>query len=234
MASIASLGVPASPHNDTLAGRAAHLVHDGILRGEFKPATRLGLRDLSSRYDIGLTPLREGLSRLCAMGLVVAEGQRGFRVAAASLDDLRDITHVRSTIEVQALAEAMARGDDAWEGEVLASLHRLSRLADRQAARSQGEDEAFHATHKAFHMTLVGACASDRMRDLCSLFFDQAYRYRRLAFPADRSLPPDFTQEHRGLAEAVLARRTDDACGMLRHHLQLTLHAVAAAQGAAI
>ena len=52
------------PETDTLSERAANLVERDIIAGLHAPGARLGIVDLARRYEIGATPLREGLSRL--------------------------------------------------------------------------------------------------------------------------------------------------------------------------
>ena len=52
------------PESDTLSERAAGLVERDIIAGLHAPGARLGITDLVQRYEIGATPLREGLSRL--------------------------------------------------------------------------------------------------------------------------------------------------------------------------
>src|SRR6266852_822616 len=87
----------------TLSERAATLVEQDILAGLLAPGARLGIVDLVQRYDIGATPLREGLSRLVSRGLIVGIGQRGFRVAEVSREDLLDITGMRTVVEIEAI-----------------------------------------------------------------------------------------------------------------------------------
>src|SRR5687767_7976381 len=92
-----------STGSDTLSERAAGLVEHDIIAGLLAPGARLGIVDLVRRYDIGATPLREGLSRLVSRGLIVGIGQRGFRVAEVSREDLLDITRMRTVVEIEAL-----------------------------------------------------------------------------------------------------------------------------------
>lgn len=73
--------------------------------------------------------------------LVVAQGQRGFRVAPISLADFADITQTRVLLETEALRQAMALGDDAWEAEVLAAFHRLSRAEEKLGAYDEAREE---------------------------------------------------------------------------------------------
>src|SRR3954467_7747572 len=95
----------------TLSERAATLVEQDILAGLLAPGSRLGIVGLVQRYEIGATPLREGLSRLMSRGLIVGTGQRGFRVADISRDDLLDITLMRTAVEIEAIRLAITHGD---------------------------------------------------------------------------------------------------------------------------
>src|ERR1700726_3546081 len=112
---------------DTLSERAAGILQRDILAGKLPPGSRLAITELAQHYDIGATPLREGLSRLVSRGLIVAIGQRGFRVASVSREDLFDITRMRVVIEVEALGLALENGGDAWEANILSALHQLRR-----------------------------------------------------------------------------------------------------------
>jgi len=164
----------------TLAERAVTLLQRDILSGALRPGSKLVVADLVDRYGIGATPVREGLSRLVAHGLVSAIGQRGFRVARISQDDLRDITSVRRLVEVEALRLAIAHGRDEWEAGIVASLHRLQLFASRsQEAFREGSAE-FDDVHRGFHTALLAACGSPRLLEFHRSLYDQAYRYRRL------------------------------------------------------
>src|SRR5438270_32256 len=53
----------AAAESGTLSERAASLIEQDILAGHLPPGSRLGIIELVQRYEIGATPLREGLSR---------------------------------------------------------------------------------------------------------------------------------------------------------------------------
>lgn len=216
-------GVPDTDSADTLAERAASLLHRAVLTGELKPGAKLRIRDLQEMYGIGATPLREGLSRLVAAGLIQAVGQRGFRVVPASEEDLRDILRVRTLIEVEALRLAITHGDDDWEAGIVAALHRLSRAAATINGGVEGV-VTFDAVHKGFHSALVAACGSPRLLDLQSTLYDQTYRYRQVMFGVESRRKIAIT-EHEELANRAIERRTDLACALLAEHLTHTLRA---------
>jgi GntR family transcriptional regulator, carbon starvation induced regulator len=214
---------------DTLSERAAGILERDILAGKLPPGSRLAIAELAQHYDIGATPLREGLSRLVSRGLIVAIGQRGFRVASVSREDLYDITRMRVVVEVEALRLAMASGGDAWEAGILAALHQLRRHIERVGVKFREGAEDFDALHKGFHTSLLGACGSVRMLAAHSDLYDQAYRYRRVMMRGFDS-GEEFVEAHQKLAERVMVRDTAAAQAMLAEHLETTLHFVYPAQ----
>ena len=206
---------------ETLAEGCAQAIERDILSGALVPDAKLSIADLGLRYGVSATPLREGLSRLVSRGLIVAIGQRGFRVTDVSRADLADITATRLLIECAALRLAMERGDDRWEAEIVATLHRLRRFTERKGGGAEGRPE-FDDVHKAFHAALIAACGSARLLELQRQLYDQAYRYRRVLMTR---LPADarFLAAHERLAERVLARDHAVAADLLADHLSATL-----------
>lgn len=207
---------------DTLSERAAALIQRDILSGRFAPGSRLGIMDLAAAYGMGATPVREGLSRLVARQLVIALGQRGFRVAPVSESDLRDITCMRVVVEQQALLLSMKQGKDDWEAGIIAALHRMQRYVERTGSKfTEGADE-FDMLHKRFHTSLLEACGSPRLLAAHSDLYDQAYRYRRVMMRKFES-GKIFVQAHRELADCTLARDMRRAPAMLEEHLNSTI-----------
>lgn len=210
---------------DTLSERAAGILQRDILAGKLPPGSKLAITELAQHYDIGATPLREGLSRLVSRGLIVAIGQRGFRVASVSRDDLFDITRMRVVIEVEALRLAMENGGDAWEANILSALYQLRRYIERVGVKFREGAEDFDALHKRFHTALLEACGSPRLLAAHSDLYDQAYRYRRVMMRGFDS-GEHFVEAHQKVADRAIARDAGAARVMLQQHLESTLHFV--------
>jgi DNA-binding GntR family transcriptional regulator len=117
--------------------RAYRRLRSEIIRGDLMPGERLTAADLQARFGLGLTPIREAITRLSAEGLVSAEVHRGARVAEVSLAALSDLVSARRQIERLCLTAAIERGDAAWEGEILAAMHVLSRTPLPESSRDR-------------------------------------------------------------------------------------------------
>lgn len=219
-------------HASTLSEQAFALLRGDILKGRFESSAKLKLDELQQLYGFSSSPLREALSRLAQEGLVRADERRGFRVAAVSMADLDDITRMRLLLDVPALADAIAHGDDAWEAAVVAAFHLLERLESRFGDGPLVLDDEWSRIHRDFHMTLLSACPSERQRQWSASLFDQAERYRRYA-ALHRQVRRRKTTEHRKLMDAALRRDADTACALLAEHIESTRRNVELAMRAA-
>lgn len=216
----------------TLADLAFSRIREDLLAGHLAPGVRLKLSELQKRYDLGLSPLREALMRLSAEDLVVAEGQRGFKVASMSLSELQDLTHTRERIEAMALADAMEHGDADWEAEILASYHRLVRTPlPQQKDNDPVAMMQWEAKHHAFHRALVAACGSPWLLRFLQQLAEHSERYRRVRMlhsPPSEPLAYNVEKEHEDIMQAVLARDIDRASRLMSTHLRRTAATVEA------
>ena len=153
--------------------------------------------------------------------MVETEPRKGFRVAAITESELRDITGVRATIESLCLENAIRHGDLKWETGIVSTLFELSRLQLQDANDPARVSEAWAETHQRFHKALVAACDSPWLLKLRETLFMQSERYRRISVPLDR-VGRDIQGEHKRIADAAIDRNVELACSELRDHLEKT------------
>jgi GntR family carbon starvation induced transcriptional regulator len=193
-----------------------------ILDGFFEPGAKLRTEELRTRYNTGGTTIREALTRLLGEALVTTEGQRGFRVALASIVDFADLTEVRKLIETEALRQSIAGGGEAWESQVVAAFYRLSKVEERLAENPLGALGEFEDRNREFHQALIAACPSRWLHHLNALLYQQSERYRRMAM-TKRMAPRDIHAEHQAIFDATLVRDIDLACKLTVNHIDETL-----------
>ncbi|EIH5002181.1 DNA-binding transcriptional regulator CsiR [Shigella boydii] len=166
-----------------------------IIRGNFQPDEKLRMSLLTSRYALGVGPLREALSQLVAERLVTVVNQKGYRVASMSEQELLDIFDARANMEAMLVSLAIARGDDEWEADVLAKAHLLSKLEACDASEKMLDE--WDLRHQAFHTAIVAGCGSHYLLQMLE----------------------DKRDQHQTLTAAVLARDTARASELMRQHL---------------
>lgn len=210
-----------------LAERAYRDLRRAIIRCEFEPGSRLRVEELSRRFEVSSSPLREALNRLSEQGLVRTVENRGFRVAPLTLEGVGDLARVRLLVECEALKDSMSHGDDAWEASVVAAGHALALVERRLGDEPRALNDEWSARHRSFHLSLYGACTSSLLLDLVDVLFDKAERYRRWS-AQHRQQPRRKHEEHQALRSAALARDTEKAVDLLRRHIGRTERLVAA------
>lgn len=209
----------------TLVEGAYKRLRRDIIEGTHAPGDKLRVEHLKERYDVGAGTLREALLMLVTDALVVAQGQRGFRVAPISLADFEDITRTRVLLETEALRQSIAAGGEEWEAAIVAAFHRLSRAEQRLADHEQGISEEWEMRNRAFHEALISASASRWIRHFQHILYQQSERYRRISL-FRQPIARDIHAEHQALFEASLARDATRATSILTEHLLRTLDAV--------
>ncbi len=206
----------AEPGASTLASTAYFRLRRDIIGAELPAGSRLHTRQLCARYDMGLSPIREALSRLSSEGLVRQSDQRGFAVAPLNEQDLDELTRTRTWLNETGLRESIAEGDSAWEEAVVLSLHRLSRV---KRFVEESRNPAWEDAHRQFHRSLIAACRSGWLIGFCEQLFDAFERYRNLS-PFTGKARPNHLREHRDIMEAAVARDAETACRLMRAHFE--------------
>lgn len=220
-----SVRTPDIPEPKTLVeGAYQHLRRD-IIEGLHAPGEKLRVEHLKDRYDVGAGTLREALLLLVTDALVVAQGQRGFRVAPISAADFEDITRTRVLLETEALRQSIELGGEEWEATVVASFHRLSRAEQRLAENDISTTEEWEVRNHAFHDALISATPSRWIRHFQHILYQQSERYRRLSL-FRMPIARDIHAEHQALFEATLARDATLATSILTEHILRTLEAI--------
>lgn len=212
----------------TLVERAHAALKKDIIVGLHPPGEKLRVEHLKRHYGVSSGTLREALTMLMSDKLVVAEGQRGFRVARVSPEDLLDLSQIRILLEKEAIKQSIAHGDDEWEGKVVSAFHILGQ-ATKAFAQAPGDQAVFaewDQRHRAFHLSLIAAAPSLRIREYLTLTYQQYARYRHmfLAVAEEFYKDRDAQAEHAAIVDAVLARDEEAAAKLVEEHLTKSIN----------
>jgi DNA-binding GntR family transcriptional regulator len=209
----------------TLTDKAYRELRNDIVAGRLTAGSKLKLEGLSNEYQVGMSPLREALTRLIGDLLVVSEGQRGFWVAPLSLEELDDISRVRALIETEALQLSIQHGGAEWERDVTAAFNDLAKIEQDLPHTTELLDprilDDWERCNRAFHAALVSASGSPILIKLRDLLYQQSERYRRVSLNTSRGWR-NVHDEHAAIHEAAIARNTLRACRMTELHLTKT------------
>ena len=187
-----------------------------IIQGFLLPGTKLKVIPIAERFGVGQSPVREALSKLSACGLVEVEENKGFRVAAVSQADIRDTYKVFTAIETTALAWAIQLGDEQWEADIVAQLHKLSLVECSTKIVSQA---LWVERNYDFHVALISGCQSPALLEIRHHLYMKFDRYCQMSYQLTNNQLHDNNECHKQLANAVLQRNVKEAIKLMDEHI---------------
>lgn len=208
----------------TLSAKTYDRLRSELLRGDYAPGMKLRIGEISGRFSVSASVLREAMTRLAQDGLIVANPQRGFSVPELTVEGLEDLTRARRLIESTALRESIADGDLRWESMVLACHHTLERThaTDGGGHLTQDWDRA----HREFHAALLAGGRSTTLTEVATELRARSELYvhwsRELVADETRDVPA----EHRRIVELAVARDAEAAARALEDHIQRSTDAL--------
>ncbi len=208
------LEVSAIGSSASLKTRAYNALKAAIMRMDIYAPTaelRLDERDLSARFGISRTPLREALAQLDREGLVKIQPRRGILIARKTKPEILEMVTAWAALESMAarLAATRATKDD------IATLHALvDGFTQDAVAQQMGE---YSDANIAFHASIIKASKCALIAELTEmLFFHVRAMRRRTIGDADRAQRS--IADHKRIVAAIEAGDAEGAERLVRTH----------------
>ena len=195
----------------TFATIVTERLRASIINGSLKPGSQLSEVELASSFGVSRGPVREALQRLVQEGLLHSEPHRGVFVPVLTDEDVRDIYVAREALESAAIRSIISSATTAAASE---SLDRFVTMMEK--AEAAGDWEAVGNFDLEFHVALVDASGSDRLKRMFSTVISET-RLCLGVLTADDARD-DLVQEHRLICDAMEAGETEGALDVLKKH----------------
>jgi DNA-binding GntR family transcriptional regulator len=199
----------------TMAEAALEQLREAIILGELTPGTPLRLEELARSLGTSISPIREAVRQLEALGLAEHVPHHGAKVVPLEIEELREIFSIRLALETMAVRRAAELFEA--ENEATARGH----LGDLDAARLGRDARAAVRAHTAFHFTLYEAARSGWLLRLIRPAWDSCERYRPVLLGAAGSPQDRHAELDQELLDSCAAHDPDRAAVALHAHLEL-------------
>ena len=199
--------------------------------GEMMPSER----DLSEKFQVARTSVREAMQGLVSMGAVERRGNRSYVaehmpdvVVGGGLDEksfVAELFETRRVLEVPMFALACERADDAARESVL----ELARRFDDSL-----EIARFRRLDREFHTTIAAHCGNPLLIELYGKVLDQLFRSSEFDTmleaevnrPEVEHLIAVSSAAHRAIGRAFHEGDADEMRRLSEHHLDSVEHAL--------
>ena len=183
------------------------------------------MEHLADDLGVSVTPIREALVELAGIGIVELQPNRGAVLRPFGPEQLREICHLRRTLESEAARCACGRIAPVELRTLASGLRRLV-LAPRNAEWS-AETVAYDTQ---VHELIATRCGSERLAHEIGRY-KVLFRALRDVRHQRRQSRADYQQmeentEHLAIVEALLADRKDEAAAAMARHVEQAAEAL--------
>ena len=193
-------------------------LREKIVSGKIAPGEKLRQDEIAARYGTSSNPVREAFQRLENTGLVVLRPRRGVIAAPIKASDAIEVAHMRASLEVLALKQAMRAPSPAVVD------------AARGALAISGASHAIATwitTNRDFHRSLYQPCGWQRLLDSIEELWLTSDRHLHAVW-AGVAYQDKSHAEHEMLLAAYEAGKVDEASHILSAHIIEAGNALAA------
>lgn len=187
-------------------------LRSAILKGELQPGDTLSTVQLSVRYGVSRTPLREALRMLQEEGLVVATSNQRARVAGFDADELELVYASRLLLCSAATALTVPKLAMADVVELRTVLSEMNKAAE------QGDSDGWQTLDRRFHWVHTKYASPSIHRELGQLY-ERAALYRRMWLRDEPHRLPASDLEHAQIVEACAKGDVGAAVSQVARHL---------------
>jgi DNA-binding GntR family transcriptional regulator len=195
----------------TFASIVTERLRASIINGTLEPGSQLSEVELATSFGVSRGPVREALQRLVQEGLLNSEPHRGVFVPVLTDQDVHDVYLAREALESAAIRSIIASGSAAAASE---SLDRF--VAQMQRAEALGDWETVGNVDLEFHVALVDATSSPRLKRMFSTVISETRLCLGVLTEADAR--DDLVEEHRLISEAIRDGDIEKALAVLQKH----------------
>jgi DNA-binding GntR family transcriptional regulator len=190
-------------------------IKDKILSEKLAPGQWLVERDISEKYKISRTPVRELLRALVSDGVISLEPSKGYYVRKLTIEEVIEIFQVREAIEGAATRLSSLMGDDSFFNHIAKLKSQFEKLdipSDSLSGVVKGTE---------LHITIITAANNS----LLSEFYKKLNNLNGLIRNMTKKSIKIETQSkeaHLAITQAILDKNPEKSAQCMRQHLRDT------------
>lgn len=182
-----------------------------IISGEIASGTRLVTTQLTEKFQVSRTPLREALRQLENEGLLTQD-KMGATVIELDRRDFEELCECRLVLEKQVVTVIINQIADGQLAEIEALLNQVEAYFDK------GDHLKILELNAKFHGLFLEACPNKRLVQLLHQVRSMLLLYRA-NIVRGVSHNGKILEEHRAIFEAIKRRNLEDALTSIEEHL---------------
>jgi|TARA_B100000959_G_scaffold32175_1_gene30641 DNA-binding GntR family transcriptional regulator len=186
-------------------------IKEDIIAGVYNSADWLKETELSEKYSVSKTPVREALRYLGGIGIVEIIPNRRARISQLEKKDVQNLYCIQAVLE--GLAVQLATPE--LKQSHLVKLERFVNLLEKYS--KEGKSKEYEKANIGFHSLIWRSSGNEKLLEMINGIYEQLQRFRSI----HRRYPERFkvlVADHRKILEAIYQKDGIEAERLIRLH----------------
>ncbi|WP_095157325.1 GntR family transcriptional regulator [Pseudomonas sp. Irchel 3E13] len=201
---------------ENLAEGIYQQLKEDIFEFRLLPGDRFSEGDVAKRLAVSRTPVRQALYHLEREGYLEVHFRSGWQVRPFDFARFEELYDLRIVLEL-----ASVRHLCGLEVELAGHLEHLVNIWLVEEGQRLQDGRAVSRLDEEFHCALVAATGNREMARVHREVTEQIRIIRRLDFTQSPRVSATY-EEHGDILDAILQRRGEQACQLLRAHIEVS------------
>ena len=210
-----------SLRNSKMKTKVYNVIMKEILSGHFKPGDKVLIKNLSSKYNVSTTPIREALTKLENEGVLSKEPYKSYEIREYSYEEVRKIYEVRMIIETQVVKLATNRLNDIMDKKFQSILERSKKVIQEE------KYEEFNECNSEFHFCIFETADNNYLLEMMQNINKQIMILNYQAFPEYNEQKierlKEALKEHQAIYDYIKEKNEEEASNLMKEHLLKSL-----------
>jgi len=212
----------------TIQQSVVHKLQEAITQGYLVPGQKLLYSEIAEEMNVSVTPVREAVKTLEALGLVTIRPHRTAFVSYLTEDQLNQLYAVRTVLEGLATQQAVERVNPeelAHLRQVYGELNRVVEVLNsdtNDVVRSEGI-ASLQRLHSHFHLSLYAPCGNQYLLQMVEVLRSQVATYFPVINRYNVERVNKSHRQHLDILTAFEERKPAVAASLMQSHLQETV-----------
>jgi len=193
----------------------AENIKQDIIKGKLKSSQRLKISELSQKYGVSNTPIREAFHYLANLGFVENIPRRMVLVKKITTREIEDLYPIQSVLEgLSAGLTSRLLGQ-----KELAKFENIFQSLEDHAR--SGNVDLYSKMDLELHETLIQYCGNEKLKQYVNNARDHIARFRFISLHYPGRLEKSM-KEHRGVWEALRSRNHEAVEEKMKSHIRIS------------
>jgi len=184
-------------------------VKDDIINCFYKPEEVIEEKQLTEKYGVSRTPIREVISMLKQDGWLESNGKKGVCVSKITLKNVKDLFQLRYEVEPMMLKFAF---NHICKDELVVIKNDLTQAIEKNDIKKMAKLDDI------FHEEIQNSSKNDLAIKVTENIMDQTKRFRYLTH-TNEEITLKSAKEHKQLIEAILERDLEKSLKIMKKHI---------------